>query len=167
MRYVSCVIRCCLGFGLAMAAVLPVACNKGGPAQPSTPAAERAQVSGSVTYDGKPVPLDSSVTFYCKAKDATASGKVDTLGHYSLSPAVESKGIPAGRYEVMIRPPEAEAPPVGSEQYTKIMMSGKGTAPPEVKEIPKQFHTLATSGIVLEVKPGPNTFDFDLAKLAK
>lgn len=141
-------------------------CGSGPDPYEKTPEGERAKVSGSVTFDGKPVPLDSNVIFYNKEKAATAAGKVDTLGNYTLSPAVEKVGIPVGRYQVMIAPPRPEAAAVGSPDYAKAMMQGaqKVISP---KEIPEKFHAFETSGIVLEIKAGDNKFDFDLAKLSK
>lgn len=158
------------GWGAALLTLVAVVatsgCGGGTDPYQQTPEGERAKVSGAVSYDGKPIPLDSNVIFYNKEKAATAAGKVDTLGNYTLSPSVEKVGIPVGRYQVMIRPPEAPAAEVGSEDYKKAMMGqAKKVAMP--KEIPEKFHALETSGIVLEVKAGENKFDFDLAKLSK
>lgn len=111
-----------------------------------------------------PITTDSAIVFYCKDKGATASGKVDSLGGYSLTGSIPSIGIPAGRYQVMIQPPTAPPPVVGSEEYKQTMM-GKAPKPPAPKDIPAKFNTLDGSKIQLEVKEGNNTFDFDLSKL--
>lgn len=135
-----------------------------------TPTTEQATVSGSVTYDGKPVPVDTSILFSCQDLAANAAGQVDSLGNYSLRAADPAVGIPVGRYKVMIRPPvsAAAAPAMGTPEYEKVMQQGGvREAPPPPKEIPEQFTSLETSGIVLELKPGPNEFDFDLAQLSK
>ncbi len=148
------------------AAALLGACNN---APPAPPAATQGQVSGTVTNGGKPVTTGSNVVFFCKESAVTAAGKVDSLGKFSLTGADPKTGIPAGRYEVMIRPPEEPTTPVGTDDYKALMMQG-GNAPakPEkATDIPKQFHAFETSELVLEVKTGPNTFDLDLAKLAK
>ena len=42
---------------------------------------------------------------------------------------------------------------------------GKAAKVPVPKEVPEKFHTFEKSKLVLEVKTGDNTFDFDLAKL--
>ncbi len=130
----------------------------------SAPKEAQATISGKVTYDGKPITLDSAVVFYCKDKAATAAGKVDSLGSYSLTGSIPSVGIPAGRYQVMIQPPTAPPPVVGSEEYKQAMM-GKAPKKEAPKDIPAKFHALESSKIVLEVKEGANTFDFDLSKL--
>ena len=112
------------------------------------PTDPQASISGSVTYDEKPAPADSDVVFFCKEKDVLAAGKVDSLGKFTLSAATKSKGIPAGRYQVMIRPAELPAPAIGTEEYKK-WMSEKMKPAESPKEIPKQFHQFDTSGLVL------------------
>ena len=124
----------------------------------------QASVSGKVVYEGKPIPLDSAVVFYCADKGVTASGKVDSLGAYSLTGSIPALGIPAGRYQVMISPPSEPPPEVGDPGYEQFMM-GQIKEPPRPKEIPEKFSSFATSKLVLEVKEGENTFDFDLAEL--
>jgi hypothetical protein len=137
----------------------------GGEPKPTT---DQAAVTGSVTYDGKPVPLDSSVVFYCADHAATAAGKVDSLGKFQLAASIPRIGIPAGRYQVMIRPPAPPTANVSDEaSYAQLMQPKKTTAEEGVKEIPKQFMALATSKLVFELKAGPNNFDLDLAKLSK
>jgi len=140
----------------------------------SAPAKEaQAEVSGSITFQDSPVTLDSSIVFYCQEKTATAAGKVDSLGKYQLTAGNPNLGIPVGRYQVMIRPPApvAASTDPNSEEYKKMMMSTGGAATKVkqegTKDIPAQFQSFDTSGIVLELKAGPNTFDFALDKLAK
>ncbi len=132
-------------------------------AKPTDP---QASISGTVTYNGENVTPDSSVVFFCKDKNATVAGEVDSFGKFALKPSVGSIGIPAGRYQVMVRAPEPPAPPVGSDAY-KDIMSGKTKKPEPAKDIPIQFGAFDTSGLSVEVKVGENNFDFDLAKLAK
>ncbi len=129
------------------------------------PTGPQASITGKVTNDGANVTVGSSVTFFCKEKDATASGQIDSQGKYTLSSSVGSIGVPAGRYQVMIRGPELP-PPVSSKDYQDIM-SGKVKKPDPPKDIPAQFTSYDTSGISVEVKAGANNFDFDLAKLSK
>ena len=131
------------------------------------PREPQATVSGTLLKDGKPLSLNTSIVFYFPEKSVTAAGKADALGKFSLSAADSSIGIPAGKYQVMVRPP---APPpaaaVGSKEYEKMMTAGdstKSAKPPS--EVPDRFLTFESSKLVLEVKVGPNTFDLDLAKL--
>ena len=133
----------------------------------------QATVSGSITNDAKPVTPESSVVFFCPDLSATAAGTLDVLGKYSLRAADPKVGIPAGRYKVMVRPPEPPAPKItDQEAYKKMMMGGPpaGNVAPKpanrAPDIPEKFQSLDSSGITLEIKPGPNTIDLDLAKLA-
>lgn len=132
-------------------------------AKPTDP---QASVSGSVTNNGANVTPDTSVVFFCKDKNAMAAGQVDSLGKFALRPGVGSIGIPAGRYQVMIRAPDPPAPALGTKEYEDFM-SGKVKRPEPAKDVPAVLGAFDTSGISVEVKVGENTFDFDLAKLVK
>lgn len=132
-------------------------------AKPTDP---QAQISGTVTNNGANVTPDTTIVFFCKEKNATAAGLVDSLGKYTIRPGAGSIGIPAGRYQVMIRAPEPPAPALGTKEYEDFM-SGKAKRAEPAKDVPSQFGSFDTSGITLEVKSGDNTFDFDLAKLLK
>jgi len=153
---------------LAGCGLLTAGCGDSAP-----PKEAQAEASGTVTFDGSPITLDSAVVFYCKDKGATAAGKVDSLGKYQLVAANPEIGIPAGRYQVKISPPTPPAAEVSpnSDDYKKMMMSPASQAQkPTVegtKDIPAKFHSFETSELVLELKPGPNTFDFPLDKLNK
>ena len=130
---------------------------------------KQATISGSVTIDGKPIATGSNVVYYCSELSATAAGMVDSLGKFTLKPADPKIGIPVGRYEVMVTPPQKVAPTVGTDEYQKMMMSGgtTGVKSDDGSGIPQKFQAFDTSKISLEVKSGPNTFDFDLAKLGE
>lgn len=140
----------------------------GGPTGPVDP---QAQVSGTVTNNGKPLTLGSLVVFFNSQKGLTLTGTVDSLGSYSLTAADPKVGVPAGRWEVSVKPPVTPVVEMSnSDDYKKMMQGGgpksvasskPGTAP----DIPEKFNNPKTSGLVFEVKPGPNTFSFDLAKL--
>lgn len=141
-------------------------CGGGGGKVPNP--AEQAKVSGSILKDGKPVKVDSLVTFFCQEKSAMATGKVDAQGKFSLVAADPGVGIPAGRYKVEVRPPLPPVQSTKSADYTKMMSGGAQAAPPAdaAAEIATKFQSLETSGIALDVKPGPdNKFELDLAKL--
>lgn len=137
----------------------------GGPKAKVPDPSQQATISGKVTLDGTaPAGLDTSVVFYCSEKGATAGGKLDALGSYSVKAADPSIGVPAGRYQVMVNPPAPPAVDMSSDDYKKKMMSGG--APPEAPKsnIPEKFNAYATSNITLEIKPGANTIDLDLSK---
>lgn len=138
-------------------------CGGDGESKPTDP---QAKVSGTVTNNGANVTTGSTVVFFCSEKNAMAAGLVDSLGKFTLNPSVGSIGIPAGRYQVMINPPNPPAPVIGSQEYQDLM-SGKSKAPERAKDVPHAFGAFETSGIVLEVAAGDNKFDFDLAKLLK
>lgn len=160
----------CRGLGTFAALVCAGLVGGCGPAEKTPKPAEQATISGSVTVDGtKKVATDTEVEFFCTEKGATLLGRVDALGKFSLRATDKSVGVPAGRYQVMIRPPApvaAAAPQGNSEDYKKMMMQGAAAAPPKTEsDIPLKFHSQNTSKLFLEAKAGPNTFDLDLSKL--
>ncbi len=138
----------------------------GGPVAPTGP---QSQVSGKVTNDGKPLTLNSQVVFYNAEQGLTLTGVLDSLGNYSLTPADPKLGVPAGRYEVSIKPPAVPVVQMdpSSADYAKMMQGGASAAlaPSTAPDIPEKFQDPKTSKLVFEVKEGPNTFDLDLSKL--
>ena len=132
-------------------------------AKPTDP---QASVSGTITNNGANVTADTSVVFFCKERNATAAGQVDSLGKFALRPGAASIGIPAGRYQVMVRAPDPPAPVLGTKEYEDFM-SGKTKRPEPAKDVPAVLGAFDTSGVSVEVKVGENNFDFDLAKLVK
>ena len=151
---------------LLSACALFSACS--GPAAKKPVAGEQAVVSGSVMNDGKAITVDSVISFECAEKSAFATGKIDALGKFSLKAGDATVGIPAGRYRVMVRGPEAATVPVGSDAYKNMMSAPAQLAKPEstAPDIPTKFTAYDTSNISLELKPGAdNKIDLDLAKL--
>ncbi|MBS0264636.1 MAG: carboxypeptidase regulatory-like domain-containing protein [Planctomycetes bacterium] len=146
--------------------LLSVGC---GPTEAKPDPSTQAVVSGSVLKGGKPIAVDSNVTFFCEASGAQAGGKIDALGKFSLTGAESKTGIPAGRYKVMIRPPvKAVTMAPSSPEYQQMMMSGatqKDGPKANTSEIPIDFQSLESTKLILEVKSGTNTFDIDLDKL--
>jgi hypothetical protein len=140
----------------------------GGPVGPVDP---QAQVSGTVTNNGKPVTLGSMVVFYNSEKGLTLTGLLDSLGKYSLTAADPKIGVPAGRWAVSVKAPTTPVLEMGnSADYTKMMQGGgaksvAASKPATASDIPEKFTDAKTSGLVFEVKAGANDFSFDLSKL--
>ena len=65
--------------GILMGSALIVAAGCGESEKKPDPGTQ-ATVSGSVLKDGKPIAVDSVVTFFCDQSSATAGGKIDALG---------------------------------------------------------------------------------------
>lgn len=161
---------------VSAAAVLALALSGCGESGPTT---QQAVVSGAVTIDGKPVPMDSTITFFSDSEGANAGGVIDSIGNYNVKAGDPKIGIPIGRYKVSIRPPSPVTTTMGavatdSSEYMKAM--GKPVAPVRTQAkgtgasasaIPEEFQSLGATPIVIELQPGPNKLDFDLAKLAK
>ena len=153
---------------LFLTALLILTCLLQGCDGPTGPVGPQSQVSGTVTNDGKPVTLNSQVVFHNSEKGLTLTGTLDSLGKYSLTPADPKIGVPAGRYQVCIKPPVVPVIQMdpSSPEYAKLMQGGQDMSPaPTAVDIPEKFNEASTSGLVFEVKEGPNTYDFDLSKL--
>ncbi len=140
-------------------------CGGGGGRDYKIRADQQATITGSVKFGDKNVPLNSQVTFFNSEQGIAAVGFADANGKFTIKPAEKETGLPAGTYQVTITPPPP--PPMTEEQYKK--MEANAMAMPDItyKELPKKFYNSMTSGLVFEVKPGPNTFDIDLAKKTK
>ena len=121
---------------LVIGAFLLAGC--GGPEHPAV-----GRVSGVVTLDGQPLP-EATVMF----QPANGRGSVattDSAGKYSLIYLDGVPGAVLGAHTVIIR---TEIP-------------GEDGQPPIAKEkLPKRYHD--QTELTAEVKPGSNTFNFDL-----
>ena len=126
---------------------------------------EQATIAGTVKFGDKNVPVGALVTFFNSEQGIAAVGFADATGKFTLKPAEKETGLPAGKYLVTITPPPP--PPMTEEQYKK--MEANAMAMPDVTypELPKKFYNSMTSGLAFDVKPGPNTFDIDLAAKKK
>jgi hypothetical protein len=105
---------------------------------PEPPAADKGQIAGKITYDGKPLPGGYFITL------VGADGK-------KFSSAVQKDGaftfktpIPAGQYNAAIEP---------------IPDQGAKATP-----LPARYLSDSTSGIIMSIQPGPNLVDLNLVK---
>lgn len=137
--------RCWLPLTLMVMAT--VGCGPGGP--------PLANVTGTVTLDGKPVP-NALVTFNSMAENGSPSfGKTDKQGRYALEFSTDRKGALLGQHEVEIttqKISKSELPDDGSVKETEFVA------------IPKHY-TRGT--LTAEVKSGSNVCDFALSSKPK
>lgn len=110
-------------------------------------AAARYTVTGKVTYQGQPVE-EGMIQFENPDAGQSNSSPLGPGGAYALD-------VPAGPYKVTVMPP-------------KIMAKGTADSPPDeiddpnVKNIPKKYRRVETSGLAAQVEKGQTTFDFEL-----
>ena len=108
-----------------------------------------ATAQGTVTHNGKPLAL-GTITFHPEGRGPVAYGSIQADGSYSLTTG-ERVGIVPGKYRVTVVASETIKPPAGS------------IASPTPRLItPKRYGNLKTTDLAAEVKPGNNTFNFDL-----
>ena len=114
----------------------------GGPEHP-----EVGRVSGVVTLDGQP--LAEATVMFQPTKGRASIATTDSAGKYSLIYLDGVPGAMLGAHKVIIR---TEIP-------------GEDGQPPIAKEkLPKKYHD--HTELTAEVKPGSNTFDFELKSQA-
>jgi hypothetical protein len=97
-------------------------------------------ISGSATYMGAPI-ADGSISFNIPTRGIAQTALLDSDGRFTMTVP-----MPAGTYQVYYvpRPP---APP-GSLKA--------GSTPRPKSIVPRKYHTLETSDLFFEVKPGTN-----------
>lgn len=126
---------------LLSAMLLVVGC---GPSRPET-----ATITGTVTYQGKPLD-DARVSFY-PSKGRPANGMTDSQGHFSLTTFEVGDGAMLGEHNVaiakqkMLSAPTAQNPRGTMKYY-----------------IPQRYADPKTSGLTAKVDRGDNNFTFDL-----
>lgn len=112
----------------------------------------RGDVSGKVSYNGKPVVFG---TVLILAKDRSHQGEIKTDGSYSVS------GVAVGTVRVAVNSPN----PKKIELYPNKNPEFKQDPYPDVPgwfAIPKQYEAVETSGLTYTVNGGSNTIDIEL-----
>ena len=140
--------------GLFVAAGV-LTCLGCGPSRPAT-----APVSGKVTYQGKPV-AEGRITFLPE-HGRPAMGTLGVDGSYRLTTFKADDGAAPGKYKVTIDATHVSggAEPKSFQDEQRLMNSGN--VPKVTRLVPEKFSRPETSTLTAEVKPGPNTINFDL-----
>lgn len=143
--------KSCVRF-LVLLALLSVGCSR-----PN-------RVSGTVTYDGQPLPA-GRVTFLCDGEGRPVlSGTIGPDGAYEI------ENPPVGRARVSVETfkPQPKPPPTGdvipsSDPFDTLIPAPWEDVGPYVP-IPNRYGSVKTSGLEFLIEPGSQTFDIPLAK---
>lgn len=116
------------------------------------------EVTGKVTYQGKPV-AGASIVFLPTTRDVPVGAAItDQAGKYTLSISGRKQGAVTGSYQVGISlsaPYDGPVPAGMNPEYVKEQYPGKPL-------IPQKYFSAATSKLTAQVKLGHNSFDFSL-----
>jgi hypothetical protein len=110
----------------------------------------RFGVEGTVTYDGKPLPL-GSIAFHPTGEKGIKAGGPIRDGHYKLDPKF---GLNPGPHKVEIR----WLKPTGQKYKNEFGEEFDRTT----EGLPDKYHKDST--LTADIKPGPNVIDFNLQK---
>lgn len=114
---------------------------------------ETADVSGTVTLDGKPV-VRASITFFSQGPDGSPSyGKTNDQGKYTLMFTHAKRGAMLGKHNV-----EIETPKLSRSEVAELKAAGQEV--PAHVALPKKYRE--PGALTAEVKRGSNTIDFPL-----
>ncbi len=119
-------------------------------------------VSGRVTIGGKPIPEGCIVMFQAKSGSYSATGKIDSLGEYTLM-YQGSHRLPAVSYAVQIAPPVDERiKPIDPGQMPSAdpKLSIHLPRPP----FPVRYYSTTSSKLDFTVDEGTNQADFQLVE---
>jgi len=128
-------------------------------------------VSGSVTYDGKPLP-GGNVAFVSAQGGPTLSATIDSGGNYTIGK------IPSGTYKVTVETSSLKPPSLGTKtatprNYGPPAGAGNpaGYKPSSVEDptkryvaIPAEYESITSSGLEFKVKAGSQTINIPLTK---
>jgi hypothetical protein len=128
-------------------------------------AGKRGEVSGTITYDAKPLLKGCQVIFMAAEGGYTASGAVQDNGQYTLV-YTGGPGIPEGKYLVQLTAPIA---PDSGTTVDPVQMASKMNVNPalggaDTGPFPKIYESTTTSKLEFNVAEGKNTADFKLEK---
>jgi len=111
-----------------------------------------AEVSGTVTVDGKPVP--NAVLTFIPTGGTTSYGKTDAQGKYKLMFTDSKSGAMLGSHNV-----EIEVKRYSKDEVSEMKAAGIN-ASSEFVPIPKKYKQ--PGALTAEVKKGSNTVDFPM-----
>ena len=134
-------VFCAMG-AFALIIGLTVGCSSG----PAT-----GDVSGTVTYDGKPIE-HGSIAFYPENGNGPSTGGAIADGKYSVSK------VPVGVMKVRIS---------GAKDIKEHKMSYDEKAPPVITAselLPPKYNDVKTTELRYDVQSGTQTKDFNLTK---
>lgn len=127
--------------------------------------AKRYPVTGTIKYNGAPVPK-GTISFTSDQPDGRSAGGDIVDGKYSVSTTgAPNDGALPGKYKVSIKATEADTTELkeiskgGQFHHDKAFAKSVETAK---KLVPSKYSLPDTSGLTAEVKAAPNTFNFDL-----
>jgi len=103
------------------------------------------QVSGTVTYKGKPLPTGTVVFIPEKADSLMAMAEIQPDGTYVAGTEAFGPGVPLGKHRVMISAFIDHGPEQGVEAI-----------------LPEKYGSDRKSGLTADVEPGENVVDFSL-----
>jgi len=114
--------------------------------------AEQAPVRGKITFADK-TPLKGGMIFFTPTDAQVGDGTlryecadlVDANGNYTLGFNGDKAGAPPGEYQVYIQP----------RGFNELKNSNSS-------KIPQKYREQGTTPLLVEVKDGENTFDFEL-----
>lgn len=102
-------------------------------------------VSGKVTLDGQPL-TTGTVTFAPQGEGRIAYGEINASGEYAVR-TLGDQGMLPGKYNVTIR---------------ATGQAAESHLPPPLLT-PEKYGDPATSGFTAEIKPGANSYNFDMS----
>jgi hypothetical protein len=146
------------GPSICAVAMLCVVSGCGGPGVNLVP------VEGTVTLDGEPL-RNKSLMFMSASQEGTnAGGNTDDAGRYELLAQIpgavkDHKGIPPGRYKVLIFEPLIPIEStVEDEHYEPVFIPGE-----ERSGIPPAYQSFQTTPLEVEVPEGGGEINLELS----
>jgi hypothetical protein len=110
------------------------------------------RVSGTVTYQGRPV--TQGIVQFIPASGPMAAGGLDAQGRFRLTTRTPGDGALAGHHTVCVIP-----------FYPAASDMPDGAPPPDPKDIPKRYRAAATTTLAADVVAGRlNEVTFELTE---
>lgn len=121
---------------------------------------ELGQVSGTIKLDGKP--LSGVAVVFQPDSGRPARGVTNSEGKYELTYIRETRGTKVGHNRVEIAPSEEGGEDEDADELEGDVDSPQVKQPANARKpsVPARYNT--KSELEADVKPGKNTFDFEL-----
>ncbi|MGE3817969.1 MAG: hypothetical protein AB7I30_00900 [Isosphaeraceae bacterium] len=124
-----------------------------------------ARVTGTVTYNGKPVP-NMMVNFMpmttSKDQGRPSWGQTDAAGKYEMNYTAEVMGAEIGKHKVYFNPAQVSIDGGQSKESQAEAAKSAGLTPDDLKTILEKYGKEDTTALEVEVNQDPQVLDLKL-----
>lgn len=121
---------------------------------------EVARVTGTVTFNGKPVP--NMMVNFMPTEGRPSWGQTDAAGKYEMNYDADNMGAKMGHHKVYFNPAQVTIDGGASKESREKAAEGSGLTPDELKTILEKYGKEDSTQLAVDVTSDPQVLDLKL-----